>query len=47
MIRLIEAMDAKLTTHATVNTTVRAFKMHNDYVDVSFGDKLGKMEART
>jgi monoamine oxidase len=47
MIKLIEAMDAKLTTHATLNTTVRAFKMHNDDVDITFSTKQGKAETRT
>jgi monoamine oxidase len=47
MIKLIEAMDTKLTTHTTLNTTVRAFKMHNDDVDMTFSDKLGDMEIRT
>jgi monoamine oxidase len=47
MIKLIEAMDTQLKTHATLNRTVRAFKMHNDNVDVTFSNKQGKLETRT
>ena len=42
MIKLIEAIDMQLTTHATLNRTVRAFKMHNDDVDVTFSQQDGQ-----
>jgi monoamine oxidase len=46
MTKLVEAMDVKLTTHATLNTTVRALKMHDDDVAVTFSTKQGQPETR-
>ncbi|KAH7356359.1 hypothetical protein BKA66DRAFT_595865 [Pyrenochaeta sp. MPI-SDFR-AT-0127] len=47
MIKLIDSMAAKIATPATLNNTVREYKMNGTNVDVTFTDQKGTRKAQT